>query len=146
MRLPVRGARERLRQAQARGYIVAKMGDVGPWLRHWDACRQAQRPYIRVIQRRLYADIEVDMQPAGWRLSDSQVTDVALILIRYGTRRSLRDWTERILFISRVPLTQVQNLLTELLCFLLRCEICRAIKQEHGNLAVWIISTKGLGH
>lgn len=145
MRLSPRATRKELCLAWGQGFTVARVGDPR-WLRHWDACRASRRPYIRVTPRRLYADVELDMLPAGRCLSEGQVTDAALILIRYGDRRSLRGWTARTLTITRVPLAQVQGLLAVLLDFLCWCEIRWAMEQEPGNLAVWIISTKGLGH
>lgn len=117
-----------LRRARGQGFVVARTGDTR-WLRHWDHCQRERVPFIRVLPRIRYGDVEVDL-PRGQTFTDAEICQAGLILIWFGSKRSLRDWTPTRLAVTGVPLEQIPNLLGELIYFLCGCQIRWAIEQK----------------
>ena len=100
---PRLGVREALAQAEQCGYIIASRGQANLSNRWWHLCEVARRPYVRITPRRTWAAIELDMEPAGRRLSELEVQRVRAAIREFNNPKGWYSRGQSFTYLAKVP-------------------------------------------
>ena len=107
---------------RGKGYVVAMRNQCRRIVEHDAACRREQRLKLLVLSGAQCAEIIMDTDPAGFRLTDTAATEIAALFDRLNP--SGRNWSitnNCLAVIRRVPVDQAEEVAAALVKIALGC-------------------------